>query len=285
MHLQNRPHPLSITHPSAYTVAENEMRLLSASLPAEARLTTVEEAEKEDIFYSREVGSFTDISFLSSFSGKLNGAESRKATSSENNAKKIATSGSEQLQAKGGSEGHGNIKHVVENAVVENIQTTVEPLESLKEVQSESVLKDTLESNIEEESANETSDQESIQTEIKVVEEAPRDASSTGTTHSDVTALPFHMKRPANSQSWSESDESSSVKILTTPRASSLSYAMEHLPPLFSYDEGDEFSRSPSLHQGVQEISDKEQVCQEKIDMKCQFQFALLIVYADFSTC
>jgi len=283
MHLQNRPHPLSVTHPSAHTVAQSEMSLLSASLPAGQKLAAGGETEKEDLFYSREVGSFTDISFLSSFSAELNGAEGQKVTSSEDNAKKVAavTFSSEQLQAKGRSEGQGNVKHVVEDVVEESIQSTTEPLEKLKEVKSGSMLKEILESIVENESNNGASDKRSLQSGIETeeeVEEAPGDASSTAL-HPDVSALPSHVKRLTNSQSWSESGESSSVSILAAPRASSLSYAMEHLPPLFSYDEGDEFSRSPSLHQGAKEISDIEQVGQEPISLtslKCQLQFSFL---------
>ena len=37
--------------------------------------------------------------------------------------------------------------------------------------------------------------------------------------------------------------------------------SLEHLPPLLSYDEGDGFGRSPSLHGSGGLLSEQEQVC------------------------
>ena len=68
-----------------------------------------------------------------------------------------------------------------------------------------------------------------------------------------------HVKRTANSQSWSE-DAAVTSPVAITPRPSSYSFSMQNLPPLLSYDGGEEFSHSPSLNEGGAVLSEEEQV-------------------------
>lgn len=65
-------------------------------------------------------------------------------------------------------------------------------------------------------------------------------------------------KRQPSSHSWSEKGEKKSSPISTTRSYSLSSASLEHLPPLFSYDESHLMNRSPSLVSGL--LSDPEQV-------------------------
>ena len=65
-------------------------------------------------------------------------------------------------------------------------------------------------------------------------------------------------KRQPSSHSWSERGEEKSSPISTTRCYSLSSASLEHLPPLFSYDEGHLMNHSPSLVSGL--LSDPEQV-------------------------
>ena len=65
-------------------------------------------------------------------------------------------------------------------------------------------------------------------------------------------------KRQPSSHSWSERVEEKSSPISTTRSYSLSSASLEHLPPLFSYDEGHLMNHSPSLVPGL--LSDPEQV-------------------------
>lgn len=68
-----------------------------------------------------------------------------------------------------------------------------------------------------------------------------------------------HVKRTANSQSWSE-DTAATSPVAIMPRPSSYSFSVENLPPLLSYDGGEEFSHSSSLNEGGAALSEEEQV-------------------------
>ena len=69
MNLQNRPHPLSLTHPSSLGIRESELGLLATSLAPteEGEIVRGAKGEDDEFFYSKELGSFTDISFASQF--------------------------------------------------------------------------------------------------------------------------------------------------------------------------------------------------------------------------
>ena len=64
-------------------------------------------------------------------------------------------------------------------------------------------------------------------------------------------------KRQPSSKSWSERGAREVPPL--SPRPSSYC-ALEHLPPLLSYDTGDDLGRSPSLHGSGGRLSDQEQV-------------------------
>lgn len=69
-----------------------------------------------------------------------------------------------------------------------------------------------------------------------------------------------HVKRVANSLSWSK-DVMVTSPVTIIPRPSSYSFSVENLPPLLSYDGGEEFSLSPLLNEGGAVLSEEEQVC------------------------
>ena len=84
---------------------------------------------------------------------------------------------------------------------------------------------------------------------------------------SDSTTIP-PVKRQPNSQSWSEVSDPTHPSLLPAPPSSSslppppppYPSSVEHLPPLLSYDSGEECSRSPSLLGNSKLLSEKEQV-------------------------
>ena len=76
-------------------------------------------------------------------------------------------------------------------------------------------------------------------------------------TQNETSSLPTSKRQP-NSHSWSERGEEKSSSVSTTRPYSLSSASLEHLPPLFSYDEGNLMNHSPSLVSGL--LSDPEQV-------------------------
>ncbi len=269
MHLQNRPHPLSLTHPAANSIPQSNISLLSTSLPTE-KLSAAGDADKE-YFYSREVGSFTDIGFLSNLSADLSTAENKEDLSKKE-GENDATGGvsiSEPIEAKTGNSDVINTGHLAETTK-EEVITEREQVEVTEEKEGEYIPPEEAEEPDMEDSgsAGEAIDGEISLNDLsatefdalKITESSKR--SDDGECAYDASSpLPSHLGRPANSKSWSESSEASPLGTLSVaPRASSLSYAMDFLPPLFSYDEGDEFGISPSFFEGEKPISDEEQV-------------------------
>ena len=298
MHLQNKPHPLSLMHLSSYSSQDSEIGLLSASLPMEkmASIGGPLTVENEDIFLSREVGSFTDISFLSNFPTKfasINGKgesavkeDGRRGTTvsdGQQPAKEVEDSDGGKLEEgepipkmdagllepdnfdfdnlcereatseKGNSceglgeevaEGTVEIVETIGNVGEEEEQYIAVGLLSLEEA-AVIVDKDDHGSELANDSIN-TDDSKSL---------------STLTLCPDHVASSTQTKRSSHSQSWSENAGTTPLLISPVPRASSYSFSMEHLPPLFSYDEGEEFGRSLPFHQGAVVMSEEEQVC------------------------
>lgn len=76
-------------------------------------------------------------------------------------------------------------------------------------------------------------------------------------TQNETSSLPTSKRQPS-SHSWSERGEEKSTPVSTTRPYSLSSASLEHLPPLFSYDEGHLMNHSPSLVSGL--LSDPEQV-------------------------
>ena len=79
----------------------------------------------------------------------------------------------------------------------------------------------------------------------------------TATALSDRAPQTSPSRRQPSSKSWSEQGAREALPL--SPRPSSYC-ALEHLPPLLSYDTGDDLGRSPSLHGSGGRLSDQEQV-------------------------
>ena len=344
MHLQNRPHPLSLTHPSVHSIPCSEVGLVSASLPSE-KLTTGAETSaggKEKVFFSREVGSFTEISVLPSREEHVtrkDGEESLAVSEKQQQTAKelvydeggqggegvweLAKDKEVSKENDGGNLGEQEVikqrrKSLGEQEVTNHRRKSLGKNEVInhrrKSLGEQEVVNHRRKSLVEQEVINRTrkslGEQEVInqrrksreevggvcgsEAKAKVVEtggkdeagrqdaaglltieeaaavaELRKDSISTDDSRqfSSMTSLspdymvsPTQSKRSAHSQSWSEKQGSSPLLISSAPRASSYSFSVEHLPPLFSYDEGEEFGRSLALHQGAAVTSVEEQV-------------------------
>lgn len=283
MHLQNRPHPLSLTHPSAHSIPDSEIGLLAASLPLE-KLATIGETltgENEEMFFSREVGSFTDISFLSSISTKFSSVDDKREQITKGGARDSVTVARDEQLAKiveesGKSKGEDSGAKIVGGGVLEAKKVNnlgEKEAKVQRESSQEEVNEEERRVEVGEEDGGGADKQDLLSIgEVEFIshaEDQENDSISTSDSKSPSTTALFpdqlvsssQVKRSSNSQSWSENVGSSPLAIFSAPRASSYSFSMEHLPPLFSYDEGDDFSRSPSLLQGEKVMSEEEQVC------------------------
>ena len=301
MQLQNQPRPLSLTHPSSHGLRESDLGLLAVNIPHE-RLDVLSEAchkdkdpaqeEKslnEDMFLSREVGSFTDISFLSSVEKDMadqvekpvsqqGGVEANVDTN--NSPVKVVVSGLTEDHMRGdlgtldegavavpakGEKALGDNQDVsiVESAIS---QETVQDCKDTSVGEREKIIDSTpglLDIN---EAAGvvggdvQSEEEASLKRRLSVDKgkTTPLPISVLSFEGHSVSVIPPHVTRQANSQSWSETNETSPLPI--SPRASSYSFNMEHLPPLLSYDGGEDFSCSPSLHKGGEIMSEEEQV-------------------------
>ena len=263
MRLENRPFPLSVTHPSSLAIPESELGLLAGSFPPDGGVKVQNNSQdvkkskdEQEFFFSREVGSFTDISFASNIPDSLSkGAEVRKERPSTNTGpvtiEAVKEEVNDEMETSEDIDGMERVEEEEESADEKpdllSISETAALLDSSSDLPTEQ---------------NELGRRGSeISAESGISEAAPDAGSSSAipaTSEMDPSALPAHVKREFNSQSWSENVESSPVPI--TPRASSYSFSTEHLPPLLSYDGGEDFGHSPSLHEGGLVMSEEEQV-------------------------
>lgn len=287
MRLQNRPHPLSLTHPSLLGIPESELGLLAASLPPEEGVkvqvggTEVTEGgrwkNEGEFIVSQEVGSYTDISFASNLPRVLSGgsearkeqsnivSESKEETKDGYTRTQSGTSGAEHtLEATADKAGLvveaadapgllsiGEVATLVDNkaSTTEQVQQTEADLAgeagSSKHGDSQSA-------------SSYANPENSQATSSSTVQAASSSAIPGDLQPGILDSSSSQARRQVNSQSWSENVETAAVPI--TPRASSYSFSMEHLPPLLSYDGGEEFGQPPSLHEGGRVMSEEEQV-------------------------
>lgn len=288
MHLQNRPHPLSLMQPSAHSIPDSDIGLLSASLPV-AKLATIGEAlagENEDIFFSREVGSYTDISFLSSISAHFTGVRGEGDQACKEDGRESMPVGDSQQPAKEMEDAEsGKIEEGERSA--EKDKGFLEPskvgclgvreVTSVRESSREDVGEEVGERKVDAVAVDEDEEldvaslldlkdadivhKENHRSELEVNSINTDDSKSPSmlTLFPDYEVSSTQTKHSPHSQSWSENAGSTTpLFISSAPRASSYSFSM--FPPLFSYDEEEEFSRSLPLHQGAVVMSDEEQV-------------------------
>lgn len=280
MSLQNRPQPLSMTHPASLGLPESELSLLAPFFSPEKSGGLADNdggstgigrgAEKEEdaLFFSRDVGSFTDITFASQVlssrmpdgggSGHVEGAGpvrgvTRKLFKAEGGGGEPETVSARQEEGvvfghsskiaapdkQGALSGEGSrdigtdVKSTDEDATVLTIS------EAAAIMHSEPL-----------------PDAEENEFAAQPTNNAPPTAPLHGIAEGVAAAF---VKRAANSQSWSE-DICPTSPVTITPRPSSYTFNMETLPPLLSYDGGEEFSHSPSLNEGGRVMSEEEQV-------------------------
>ena len=74
------------------------------------------------------------------------------------------------------------------------------------------------------------------------------------------TPQPSPSRRQPTSKSWSEQGACEAPPLSPRPSSYSALVVLEHLPPLLSYDTGDDLGRSPSLRSSGGRLSDQEQV-------------------------
>lgn len=320
MQLENRPHPLSLTHPSHLGMLESEVGLLAAGLPPQdvgvgpgaepgggVVGNAVVDKEDEDLFYSRDFGSFTDISFASNIPQRLSagvvggnrdeeGAKSVGAGGDRGKEGELASEWGVAAPEKGdGGDGSKVVGDGRREGEVRDESVMAGAGEGVKIEMSEGSVGGDGEGETSkpagEEDAGYTPGLLSICEAAAVVEgsdtdhlflqdgpDSKPDASSTqevdtpslpstsspspnpGGVSSVNSSLASHIRRSANSQSWSEKMETATSPLPITPRAASYSFSMEHLPPLLSYDGGEESNHSPSLNEGGRVMSEEEQV-------------------------
>lgn len=269
MRLQNRPYPLSLTHPSSLGMPESELGLLAASFPPEGAVklqVNVQEivGEKkrrgeEEFFFSQEVGSFTDISFASNFPREVHGGgdggrersdtvtshgEADRGDERRKEEKEDISVGVSSLSS--GKDGNGETGGVE----LGEAGTHTPGLLSISEAAA------IVDDNSPTEQDHPAEDKPESTEDAQATEESGQPVPGKA---SVLSAMAPHVRRPVNSQSWSEKVQTTPVPI--TPRASSYSFSMEQLPPLLSYDGvEEEFRHSPSLHEGGRVMSEEEQV-------------------------
>lgn len=302
MRLQNRPHPLSLTHPSSLSIPESELGLLAASISADNETNLKEgnqevkmgreNQDEEEIFFSRQVGSFTDISFAPHIPEILANRESGFEVGEE--AAVVSSGLGDTGAGKEGREKVGSVGSLMEESGVDyrtvgfaeddisvaegelrgdggsdnksggggdtiggkmvagqvGVREVSERGEMLSISETAAVIND------------KTEDVEDTEEKLEDIVDGRTSALSIGSsaipgTTSVTESEASHVRRSANSQSWSEAGETT-TPLPISPRASSYSFSMEHLPPLLSYDGGEEFSHSPSL--GGEIMSEEEQV-------------------------
>ena len=299
MRLQNRPHPLSMTHPSSHGIPETELGLLATSIspddgkaPNEGKNSGVQRESTEEIFLSCEVGSFTDISFLSkapsSMAAKVQSPVICHVTEEE---------GVEEVRDAAKRPDEEDDRHIKEDIAAiknEEVQPTSSRKDSCDDKGDEAVADEsvgTAESvcpeAISKEQSEGTSDEKDYgadkgsenlnttpgmlsigETAALLQDDFPEDenqgekieelkVSDQDTSTQGVTPP---VKRSANSHSWSATEGMTSP-LPISPRASSYTFSMEYLPPLLSDDGGEEPSHSPSLHDEGRIMSEEEQVC------------------------
>ena len=289
MQLQNRPYPLSLTHPSTHGIPESELGLLAANVPSE-RISiserpscegTVRETQiEEEIFFSREVGSFTDISFMSNIPSSIASAEHVSAQDnpldSSNVEIKVVSGGEEPAKVIDPGEFRINddsciateskiSDREIDNGLSNALSDSMTEVSKVCEGGASEVVKgdedetgllnisDTV--TIMQDSKDGHSESEKDDRKL----ESGKSASVPPPDSSCQASGPLPpIKRSSNSRSWSEDGVTSPLPI--APRSSSYSFSMDNLPPLLSYDEGEDFSRSPSLHIGGKIMSEEEQV-------------------------
>ena len=320
MRLENRPHPLSLTHPSTYSVPESELGFLATNIPPErTRISGGDNLEKEinpdEMFFSCEVGSFTDISFMSSgmTENSTGTSQDQKTGYVTTRVEGISESGSigRFIRSEVGSGGDVERDNITGSDVGTVREENDNKNEIFRAIGDTSIISmdDTQQHNEYEEEKDKASipnllsiseaavvdgkhdekqndDSKSLLSLLSISEAATavkddeqNKSSVEGKFMEDVNSnksltLPIDVsvfqgntslfnkvpsvKHPTNSQSWSENG--GTLPLTITTRASSYSFSMEHLPPLLSYDGGEEFSFSPLLHEGEEIMSEEEQV-------------------------
>jgi hypothetical protein len=326
MSLQNRPQPLSLTHPSSLGIPESELGLLASTFSPEGgqhieegvAMGVVKEKGvevEEEYFFSTEVGSFTDINFASRFphghtsdaghktetghvtdfghttdsghvsiTGPVTDIGDMTGTSGADFGHMTDTSGAGHVTDAGDLTGTG---HVEENS--EAVLLGGDPAEPFAgnpdDEDPSTVLKQEEVEFLDNEKSTEDDAERmdgGVATKLSIGEaaaimhsipQADQSAQSVGAKDEEVVGVgkPAELadvvpgapvgvvKRTSNSQSWSE-DVVVTSPVTITPRPSSYSFSMENLPPLLSYDGGEEFSHSPSLTEGGVTLSEEEQV-------------------------
>ncbi len=301
MYLQNRLQPLSLTHPSTHGIPESELSLLATSISPEEGKAAEDGAggqeSNEEIFLSREVGSFTDISFLSKaprsivaevhshVTSHVTQREEvegvRDSESKEDGAfledgkdegdQEVPVQGMEDITEKDGSSANSDEERGTEYTTGDS---EVKTCEGYEEASAE---------NRQSKDEKSTSDEATTPGMLSISETAALlqdDALEGKDSHpqideidegkepevskqdTSVQDMPPHVKRSANSHSWSATEGMTSP-LPITPRPSSYTFSMEYLPPLLSYDGGEGPSHSPSLHDEGKVMSEEEQVCGE----------------------
>lgn len=279
MSLQNRPHPLSLTHPSSLGIPESELSLLASTFSPEAGelLDSGEggvamyeegvvkergqEMEEEYFFNTSEVGSYTDITFASRFPGgcvpkgrhvaeagnKVEGGGGSGYQRAELVSSKLGTVlGKGMLEADEGPEGRSEGKVHGRGPFNEGDNKTDVYDTKLSIGEAAAIMH------------TDAQPDQSSKEETKLDEDSEAEQSSAAV-QSATEGVATQVKRTPNSQSWSE-DAIVTSPVTITPRPSSYSFRMENLPPLLSYDGGEEFGHSPSLNEGGNVLSDEEQV-------------------------
>lgn len=295
MNLQNRPHPLSLTHPSSLGIPESELGLLATTFSPEAGelLDSGEggvamdeegvvkekgqEVEEEYFFSTSEIGSFTDITFASRF---LGGRSPKRGHVAEASSNVVGVGGSEAelafskpslVPSEGLLVSPSKAGGIPDGRSELRAQDGEPFTEGKNESDTEGVdhgeVGRATKLNISEAAAivcSDTQPDQSPQRDTELGEgitdsSAEQSSQSVAAGQSATEGVAPHVKRTANSQSWSE-DVIVTSPVSITPRPSSYSFSMENLPPLLSYDGGEEFSHSPSLNEGGRVMSDEEQV-------------------------
>lgn len=306
MRLQNRPHPLSLTHPSTHGIPESELGLLGMDISpggnAHEEGYTIDSQEgvvvgrkgqdQEDLFLSREVGSFTDISFMSQapssvVDASMQHGNSRTTDHGSSPVKIAGVEGGVPTTEAGGEgerilvseeDGGALYSSILKEVVGEEVGIVVEGVlgPSLSGSQGDEGGKTiTNEGDMHSEpiadgkktatvsaSGFDSKSYPASEGDKVIITEEKKSSSVRSTPQGSarvVSSIPPHVKRPTNSQSWSE-DGVTTSPVPIAPHASSYSFTVEHLPPLLSYDGGEELSTSPSLLAGGKVMSEEEQV-------------------------